>query len=163
MSDDLLGVVFCAAMLVFCIAFWLVPCATFAGPAFSQSKKLAADVKPPGLRRRPHWSDQMIATACPEIEARIKAEQRRLSQPRYYERLTNPLSEGVATLEEYGLDVRLINALECAGYLWLSDLVDVDADTIAAIPNIGQRSVGKIARSLRLFVAVQADLSRSKV
>lgn len=72
-----------------------------------------------------------------------------------HQHVSDPLSEGVCVLGEYGLELRIVNSLEKAGYLYVRDLTEMTRADALGMAGIGKRTVDKLATALGRFVAYQ--------
>ena len=58
----------------------------------------------------------------------------------------------IAELEEYGVSVRTINHFDHAGFVYITDLIDVSVDDLVRIPNVNYKIARQISNCLRLLL-----------
>lgn len=96
----------------------------------------------------------MIARTEPDSELRTPSWDPCGPMPK--ERVEDPLSEGICSLEAYGLGVRQIDQLERSGYVWVGDLVGVVEDDLRSIRYFGAGGINRLRKALAEFLEVQA-------
>lgn len=64
----------------------------------------------------------------------------------------DPLEEPIMVLMDHGLDLRTVNLLEGAGFLYVGQLRGVTREQVLEIPNVGSASLGRLVKSLREFL-----------